>query len=270
MNLSSALRVSTPAFEYNDIDLPQQGVVMTNDNTTGTIKVTSTGTAQAQPKGRVHFRLGGITNGSVKNQTYYATGNFFTNAACNSKGNDTAYVVPFTFTEAPVKVKPRMSAQVAPALSLTIDNFINSCDTTSAPNSNYRFSGFGKNISFGRVVPGTPIFTGQAISFDSNARNGAVVYMRGTDLAGGRSISRMPGTPGSPIAFNGTEGYGFKTALFASNTWAGIPTDDFMFHSTSGPGESLSICVLYQVRVDGSTPFDTYSGTVSYTLVPRF
>jgi hypothetical protein len=172
------------------------------------------------------------------------------------------------------------SVDVDPELSMTVDGNNSSCNGVS---TNSTSSGDAVNMRWGPAQP-NPV-AAQNLTVDTNAEGGYTIYARATQplTSGSETIAHLGATNLSPAGFPGSgEGFGYTTddASLGTGTanrftsggakWAGlsVANAEVAFH----PSTAISVtnCVGYQLRAQGSTAAGLYETSVAYTAVGNF
>jgi hypothetical protein len=238
-------------------------------NTTGVTPSTTTGAT---------FIVGGVTNSSLADTSYYMTISTFNNTDCATSPVDNAKV-QFINTN-------------GSTLSLTVDNTLSfsvnavlasqSCNGATSTQAST-----ATTIPFGTVTSASNAVVCQDLTAATNSTNGYTIFTRYTGApanALSQTIADWTGTNGAPTTFSsaGTEAYGYTTNdatlsvtgnganRFTSGKWAGLTTSNAEVGYESAGVTSTTYRIGHQVGISSTTKPGTYSTTVIYTCTPVY
>lgn len=238
-------------------------------NTTGITPSTTTGAT---------FILGGVTNSSTPDTSYYYKINTYNNTDCTTTPVDNATVL-FINTNGST-----LSLTVDQTLSFTVNAVASaqSCDgtTTTAAST-------ATTIPFGTVTAASNAIVCQDLTAATNATSGYTIYGRYTSkptnpLA--QTIGDHTGSNTTPTVFSaaGTEAYGYTTndATLGTGTanrftspaqeWAAMTTTNAELAYEAAGVTNTTYRVGHQVGVSLTTKPGTYTTTIIYTCTPVY
>jgi hypothetical protein len=149
-------------------------------------------------------------------------------------------------------------------------------------------SASGVTAAFGNIPPGQAKVVAQEIQVITNAASGFTVFTRSpaalTRTGGSETIPAISGSNTSPGSFPsvGSAGFGYTTsdATLGTGTanrftnpsaqWAPLSASNAEVVAQPTGYADVTECVAFQVGTATSTIAGTYTGTVIYSVVPRF
>ncbi len=145
-------------------------------------------------------------------------------------------------------------------------------------------------IDFGEIPFASARVGVQDLQVTTNAANGYSLNLRKLSnfASSSHTISDIVESGGNPVTFPTTanvdgyitEAFGYTTdaasgnitqpAAYAGGKWAKVESADDTIASASGPRDQAKSCVAFRYQTNPMTPAGAYTGSVLYTVVPRF
>lgn len=222
----------------------------------------------------VSYTLGGITNPTAANTTFYVRITTFTSTDATTGSTDTGVVAASTANEITV--------------SATVDETLTFCTGTSGITSSSCAGATGTSVSLGTLTTGTTGSGTSQIGISTNANSGYAITVAGNTLTSGANTitalaTQTASTQGSsqfginlkanttPAVGSNVAGAGTATATANYNT-----ADQFRFvsgdiiASKNTSDDFRLFTVSYIGNIAGNTPAGNYSTTLTYVATATF
>jgi len=243
-------------------------------------------TPSTQSTQAVTFTLTGVTNPSTTNTSFFVRVKTYSDTGTTTI--DDGQMMFATLTSTSIAV----TATVDPTFTFTVAGVSTGTAIKSGSSTNTSVTTTASTIPFSALTAATAKYAAHDITVTTNALNGYLVTLKGTNppLAdSSNNIDSFTGTNSSPASWSAPGGstantntgfFGYTTddlslaggtsSRFTGDVFAGVgSTVDNVADRTAG-GSSLTNRIAYAVEVNSLQPPGSYTGTVILVATPTY